>query len=68
MQPGWTAEFGLCKKNVHAKEEVRTTRLILSVFLATLPKTFLVPPTAGSMSCFLGSVTFLMKGEAVWKT
>jgi len=50
---------------LHAKEEVRTTRLMLSVFLATLESTFLVPPTAGSMSCFFGSGTSLMKGEAV---
>lgn len=50
---------------LHAKEDVRTTRLMLSVFLATLESTFLVPPTAGSINCFLGSVTSLIKGEAV---
>ena len=60
--------FCLILSALHAKEEVRTTRLMLSVFLATLESTFLVPPTAGSMSCFFGSVTSLINGEAVWKT
>lgn len=40
---------------------------MVSLCLATLASTFFVPFTAGPIS-FWGSVTSLMKGDAVWNT
>jgi len=51
-----------------ATEDVSTTRLTLSLDLATLPSTFVVPLSAGSIRSRCGSSTDGMKGMAVWKT
>ena len=58
----------LVQLSIPAKDEVKTTRLTVSLDLATLSSTVVVPSRAGSTSSFCVSFHSAKKGEAIWKT